>query len=316
MHKKKGIQVNTNRETHALDNITIPGTYTGWEGEVKRWREPMGFEERRDWLRRNINNEGDGLKRCIFFLEVADHYGVRDHFLDLQSNEYYRGVLDTFGVYIAKPDQKWILANTAFKVLCNKVFATDKVPYSYLSQFTPPLLTKLLWFFRPYFYNGPNGWDNLRPYSTEGLGKDFGKHYLATAESFARKFATDLWQIANGFWYQQDVSSEGPKQRDVLPHLERIVFLMERLNLLESFRSGQCVPSPDVFRQMVGIAFQMSNQGECLDYKGGIRESKDVLEPLAEKDSKLADVLLSARLHVERWDSKRRIDTPQYLLKE
>jgi len=284
------------REQHALDTVEIKEGQVTWRERLSRWERPMIFEDRLSWLHTNHVRDGNGPERFIFFLELADRYGERDVFTQLPNHDKY---LVTPKSYLSVAQLKSRLSKKAFAILCNVFFNKEEPPCSICVPYQNPLFSKLLWFFRP--YGGDGGWDNLRPYTTDGLAKDDGRHYVDVANKFAKEFVLDAWQMLNHHWFKcWDTDEPDPKVAE--PHWREIVVLLRHLDMLRIIEDGQYIPIPSVFKKMVRMVLEEHHVTFDEEDLEDIQLVGKLLEPLAKKGDQLARSLNITRLNVNDHD--------------
>jgi hypothetical protein len=284
------------REQHALDTVAIKESKVTWRERLSQWERPMIFEDRLSWLHTNHVREGNGPERFIFFLELADRYGERDVFTQLPNHDKH---LITSKSYLSIAQLKSQLSKKAFAILCNVFFNKEEPPCPIYVPYQNQLFSKLLWFFRP--YGGDGGWDNLRPYTTDGLAKDDGRHYVDIANKFAKEFVLDAWQMLNHHWFKcWDTDEPDPKVAE--PHWREIVVLLRHLDMLKIIEDGQYIPIPSVFKKMVGMVLEEHHVTFNKEDLEDIQLVGKLLEPLAKKGDRLARSLNITRLNVNDHD--------------
>ena len=239
------------RLPHELDGLTFVEDSRSWEDRVKEWKRPMSFDRRMEWLHTNGHREGNGPEKVIFFIKLADRYGVRDFF---PPSDGRRQIFTSrTGSLLTIPKMRKMICQKAFSILANTFLrqTKDYTAFPYVLPYTEPLFSELLWFFRP--YDGLGGFDNLRPSDTDGLGKDGGDYYVSLAKNFANEFMFYAWGLLNNCWNKS--WSTNPDARVVNGHEREIIMLMRRLGRENSMR-GQFKPTAEVFDTMFSMLYE------------------------------------------------------------
>ena len=294
------------REPHALDRITLAPDRQDWQAEERVWQnEKLTLKERIGWLHTHSEGVSNSPKQLVFYLDIADRYGEPNTFMPAKISGRRLYHVDSI-----TPLQS-VLARKAFAVLCSYFFSRDTDPYyPHPLLYKEPLLSKLLWFFRP--YDGNDGWDNLRPREAQGLGKDGGRHYIQTVGTFAKKFALDLWQILNHRWYW--LTDWKPEAETVWPHRGELFALMSRLDGLgigffNLITHGQYAPERKVLDEILRYIFEKEDLPfyPSNSANGNIK-AKETLEGLIIGGHPLAMALYAALLNVREEDTNTEQD--------
>ncbi|GEM_PF-5310524 len=280
------------REPHALDSIEISEGVESWENMLKRWKRPMLYDDRLEWLHKSQKRDGNGPERFLFFLELADRHGEHRVFDGLPQNTGFRFTLESYASIV---DLKSNLSANAFAILCNNFFAQteeQKAQYPLMLPYEEPLFSKLLWFFRP--FGGYGGYDNLRPYNPERLGKNKGRHYLDVARKFAERFTMNAWSMLNARW---NCTGQTPDFKPAELYWREIIILMRHFDLLKHIEHGQHVPTSEVFKKMLDLVFEENNIVPEKAYN--FSNCGPILEPLISAGNLLARALYTARLNIK-----------------
>jgi hypothetical protein len=178
-----------------LDDVVIlPGNLT-WQDRLKEWIEkPMSLEVRLSWLDDNWHSGYDSPDIFIFYLNLAYGYGGNIPRIGTGKVFWNRGEK------VYESAVKFLIRARAFRVLANHFFnlsdENSNPNYPFQLPYTNPLFENLLGFFMGSV--GVGGVDNFNPMYPLILGKDGGKHYLATAKKFAELFTTNSLLILFG----------------------------------------------------------------------------------------------------------------------
>ena len=271
---------------HALDEVEIIPSKRSWAKRVKEWNRPMSFERRESWLHENTCCFEDCVGAFTFFMRIADGYGLYPD--DFAQGKGTRDFIYTLTDYDSIATLKCRLAQKAFTILCNGYFKEEEPNYPHIVPYQEPVMSYRFWFFREH---QAGGYSNLRPGRFGSLGKDGGRHYLEVAVNFAKRFATNCWEILNGHnmsW------SEKPDEVVSRAHLFQVVDLMARLDLLDLWQKEQFLPKPPVFVKLVAnVTGETNPEVLCHGEKVG-----NLLEPKVREGDEMASALYLARLRI------------------
>lgn len=291
------------RSPHVLDT-TIIAESQSWEECLKEWEQPLSLRKRMEWIH-SAQVRSDNGERFPILLELADRHADPELFLSMpghasscwSEHEQYRWIQDI-------GQAKMLLSRLAFRALCNSLFVEmkDGTPSHrpYCIELQEPLFSQLIWFFR--CSKDRNEYTNFGDSRGGPLRAIVASKHYEVAKAFACRLAMDAWRmlIREPFYWDNG----GPDFAIAAPHTKAIVNLMRKCDHLDIITSGQYLPPPHLFQEMVRIVCE-EDRIDCsqvdltnLDAVG------ELLEPLVRSKGDCSDNSLAKALYLARLNLK------------